>query len=378
MDYSLNTVDAVVVGGGIMGCATAYYLTQAGINNVALLERDVLVSGSTGRCAGGFRQQFPTIPECQLAKESVDMIKALNDELDKDFEYNEGGYLVLSYTEDHAKNAKEKIAMQNKLGIDVRWLETNEIADVAPWLNIDEGFIGAAFCPTDGLLNPFSFTYAYAEAFQKNGGSIFQHTNVTGIEINNYSNYVVKTSQGNFHTDLLFNCTGAYSGAFGDMLGHKIPVIPLAREKIVTEPVKFFQPFLCNSPLHTLHFSQTKNGNFLMSCADLSIKQRKDLKNTWRFTQQTANSVRRLVPALGKVKILRQWSGFYETTADGEPFIGGIDGLEGFAQAVGFNGHGMMLAPGACKAIVDYALGDDVPEWFDTFEMKRIYNAAQV
>lgn len=115
-----------------------------------------------------------------------------------------------------------------------------------------------------------------------------------------------------------------------------------------------------------------------MSCADLSIKQRKDLKNTWRFTQQTANSVRRLVPALGKVKILRQWSGFYETTADGEPFIGGIDGLEGFAQAVGFNGHGMMLAPGACKAIVDYALGDDVPEWFDTFEMKRIYNAAQV
>ena len=378
MNLSSKTVDAVVIGGGIMGCATSYYLTKAGIKDVVLLERDVLLSGSTGRCAGGFRQQFPTIPECQLAKESIDMIKALNDNLENDFEYTEGGYLVLSYTKEHAIDAKVKIAMQNKLGINVRWMENNEISDMAPWLNADEGFLGAAFCPTDGVLNPFKFTFAYAEEFKKNGGTIMQHTNVTGIEIHNNSSYVIKTPQGNFNTGLLFNCTGAYSAEIGKMLGYEIPVIPLAREKIVTEPVNFFQPFLCNSPLHTLHFNQTKHGNFLMSCADLSIKQRSDLKNTWRFTQETASSVRRLVPSLGKIKIMRQWSGFYETTVDGKPFIGGIDDLKGFAQIVGFNGHGMMLAPAAGKAIVNYVLGKPVPEWFEAFNMNRLYSASTI
>lgn len=367
-----KTANAVVIGGGIMGCATAYYLEKAGISDVILLERDVICSGSTGRCAGGFRQQFPTIPECQLAKESVDILKTLEVELNSDIEYNEGGYLVLAYTEEQVIDAKEKISMQNKLGINVRWMEVDEISEMAPWLNKDEGFVGASYCPSDGILNPFKLTMAYADAFKKFGGTIMQYTNVEDITIEDNKGYIVHTNKGDIKTELLFNCTGAFSDKIGKMIGHNIPVIPLAREKIVTEPVKLFQPFLCHSPLHTVHFNQTQNGNFLMSCANLSIKQRSDLKNTWRFTQETADAVRRIVPALGKLKILRQWSGFYETTPDGKPFIGGIDGLKGYAMAVGFNGHGMMLAPAACKAIVKYVLDEPLPEWFEVFSINRM------
>ena len=367
-----KTANAVVIGGGIMGCATAYYLEKAGLKNVVLLERNIVCSGSTGRCAGGFRQQFPTVPECQMAKESVDMIKKLEVELDSDIEYNEGGYLVLAYTEEQLADAREKIAMQNELGIDVRWMEVDEIVEMAPWLNKDEGFIGASFCPSDGILNPFKLTMAYADAFKKLGGSIMQHTDVEDITIQANMGYTVHTNEGDISTDLLFNCTGAHSDKIGQMLGYDIPVIALAREKIVTEPVKLFQPFLCHSPLHTVHFNQTKNGNFLMSCANMSIKQRHDLKNTWRFSQETADAVRRIVPALGKLKILRQWSGYYETTPDGKPLIGGIEGLKGYAMAVGFNGHGMMLAPAVGKAIVNYSLGESLPEWFEAFNIKRL------
>ncbi len=367
-----KTADAVVIGGGIMGCATAYYLEKAGISNVILLERDVICSGSTGRCAGGFRQQFPTIPECQMAKESVDILKTLEEELDSDIEYNEGGYLVLAYTAEQEIDAKEKIAMQNKIGIDVGWLEVDEISNMAPWLNREEGFIGAAYCPSDGILNPFKLTMAYAEAFKKIGGTVMQHTDVVDITVQNNSKYTVHTKEEDISTDLLFNCTGAFSDKIGKMIGHDIPVIPLAREKIVTEPVKLFQSFLCHSPLHTVHFNQTRNGNFLMSCANMSIKQRGDLKNTWRFTRETADAVRRIVPVLGKLKILRQWSGFYETTPDGKPFIGGIDGLKGYAMAVGFNGHGMMLAPAVGKALVKHVLDQPLPEWFETFNINRL------
>ncbi|MDO5116326.1 MAG: FAD-dependent oxidoreductase [Synergistaceae bacterium] len=376
MALSVHTVDAVVVGGGIMGCATAYYLRRAGVSRVAVIERDSLCSGSTGRCAGGFRQQFPTVDECRLAKDSIGMIETLTDELGYDMEVRQGGYLVLSYTEEHAKDAKEKIAMQNGIGIPVRWMEVPEIESFAPWLNSDEGFVGAAFCPTDGTLNPFKMTYAYAKKFQNLGGEIYQHTEVKEIKALPGGGFKTVTTEGEFSSPLLFNCAGAYSAKIGDMLGHAIPIVPLAREKIITEPVKYFQPFLCNSPLHTLHFNQTEHGSFLMSCANMSIKQRGDLRNTWRFTQETADAVARLLPVLKKVRILRQWAGYYETTPDGKPFIGGIEGIKGFYQSAGYNGHGLMLAPAATKAIVDEALGNAVPQWYSAFNMARVEKKA--
>ena len=363
--------EVVVIGGGAMGTATGYYLTKNGIKDVVLLERESLLSGSTGRCAGGFRQQFPTRPECQLAKESIDIIKTLQEELDYDFERCFGGYLVLSYTEEHAADAKKKIAMQQELGIPVVWKTPDQIGVMAPWLNRDEGFVGAAWCPTDGTLNPFKFVFAFAEAFKRNGGQIYTHTPVVDIKKNG-TGWRVITPEGEIECEVLVNCTGAYSAAIGKMIDHPIPVVGLAREKIITEPVKFFQTFLCNSPLHTLHFSQTKHGSFLMSCANMSIKQRGDFKNTWRFTQETADAVRRLVPCLAKVKILRQWAGFYETTPDGKPFIGKIDGQENYWQTLGYNGHGMMLAPAAGRAVADEIAGKPVPEWYDTFKMSRV------
>jgi len=367
-----KTADAVVIGGGMMGCATAYYLAKAGVRNVVLLEKYSVCSGSTGRCAGGFRQQFPTAPEVQLAMDSIRKLETLQEELEADFEFRQGGYLVLSYTEEHAVSAKETIAMQQELGLPVVWQTPEEISQMAPWLNREEGYVGGAWCPTDGVLNPFKLNFAFADAFRRLGGTIRQYTPVTGIGALAGGSYAVHTPEEAIAAGLLVNCTGAYSAEIGEMLGHPIPVVPLAREKIVTEPVRFFQPFLCNSPLHTLHFNQTKHGSFLMSCANMSIKQRGDFKNTWRFTQETAEAVRRLVPCLAKVKILRQWAGFYETTADGKPFIGGIEGLENYAQTLGYNGHGMMLAPAAAAAVVDGVLGKEVPDWYPAFAMSRL------
>lgn len=368
----VHAVGAIVIGGGIMGCTAAYYLLKSGIRNVAVLERYSVCSGSTGRCAGGFRQQFPTIDECRLAKESVKIIEGIEDELGADVEFNQGGYLVLSYTEEHAKDAKKKIAMQQSIGIPVRWMEVPEIEQMAPWLNGDEGFLGAAWCPTDGTLNPFKMTFAYANKVKQLGGRIYQDTEVTGIDVLPSGGFTVHTANGDFGSELLFNCAGAFSAKIGGMLGREIPIVPLAREKIITEPVKFFQPFLCNSPLHTLHFNQTRHGSFLMSCQNMRLKQRSDLRNTWRFTEETADAVSRLLPVLRNVRILRQWAGYYETTKDGKPFIGGIEGLSGFWQTAGFNGHGLMLAPAASKALVNKALGKKVPEWFSAFDMARI------
>ncbi len=367
-----QTAQAVIIGGGVMGLATAYYLAKNGMQDVVVVEKNTVCSGSSGRCAGGFRQQFPTVPEVQMAMDSVKLLETLEDELDYEFEFRQGGYLVLSYNEEHAAQAKKTMAMQQEVGLGVEWKNHSQIVDMAPWLNTDEGFTGAAWCPTDGVVNPFKMVFAYEHAFTRLGGKVYPHNEVKNITRIADDNFIVHTDKHEIFCSMLINCTGAFGKRIGAMLGVNIPVVPMAREKIITERVKFFQPFLCHSPLHTLHFNQTQCGSFLMSCANLHIKQRDDLKNTWRFTHETASAVGRLVPALKNIKIVRQWAGFYEATPDGQPYLGKIDGLKNYYQNLGYNGHGLMLAPSAGSALAAQILGNEVPVWYDTFAMNRL------
>lgn len=367
-----NSAQTVIIGGGVMGLATAYYLAKNGMKDLVVIEKNTVCSGSSGRCAGGFRQQFPTVPEVQMAMDSIKLLEKLEAELEAEFEFRQGGYLVLSYDDDHATKTQETMAMQQSLGLDVVWKSHSQIASMAPWLNTEEGFIGGAFCQTDGVLNPFKMVSAYEKAFLRLGGKVYSNSEVKKITKLVDDSFIVHTDEHNISCSILINCCGAFGKRIGEMLGIDVPVVPLAREKIVTEPVKFFQPFLCHSPLHTLHFNQTSHGSFLMSCANMAIKQRGDLKNTWRFTHETALAVSRLLPALSKVKIVRQWAGFYETTPDGQPFIGKVNGLKNYYQNLGYNGHGLMLAPASGLAVAADILGLEVPSWYSTFAMDRL------
>lgn len=367
----MKTFDAIVIGGGIVGSATAYYLERAGIEKVAMIERGGLCDGSTGKCAGGFRQQFPTVSECMLAMQSCKIMSSLSEELGEDIEFNQGGYLTLAYTEEQMKIAKEKISMHRDLGIDVSWLDVQEIRSMAPWLNEKEGFLGASFCQTDGVVNSVKMSLAYARAAKNYGCELHLYSEATGIKVNSDRTFTIYTSNNNFNTKLLYICTGAYSAKIGRMLGFEIPVVPLAREKMITAPIEFFQPFLCVSPFHELHFNQTPNGSFYMSCGKNLIK-RSEPSITHAFAQATRSAIARLVPKLAQVNIICHWSGLYETTPDGKPFIGKISKYEGLHIAAGFNGHGLMLAPAAAKELVSCSLGKKAPEWFDSFNIMRL------
>jgi len=363
--------DIAVVGGGIMGCSTAYYLAKAQVGKVILIEQNALGSGSTGSCAGGFRQQFPTIAECQLAKESVDILSGLEAELDYDFKFRQGGYLILSYSEEESNKMLTQIRMQQGLGIPAAWLTTKEIVSMAPWLNADEGFVGASWCPTDGVLDPGLLTQGYAGKFAERGGIICSDTPVRCI-LRQGKNFVLRSDRQSIHAGFLVNCTGAYSGRFGLMLGLDIPVRAVAKEKMSTEPLPLTQPFLCNSSKHGLHFCQNSSGSYLMSCSKIDRAEADDLRITQQFAQATSAAIRQLVPGLATARVLRQWAGFYEITPDGLPLIGNAEGIDNYAQSVGFNGHGTMLAPAAARALAASIIGKTLPEWFSAFAMSRL------
>ena len=143
-----DRADVVIIGGGVTGCGTAYNLAKKGVTDVIVLEKEFLCSGASGRCGGGIRQQFTTEANIKLAMESVSIFEGLSEELDTDIEYDQGGYLIITY-EDEVDQFKENVKLQNRLGLKSRFITPEEAREIVPHLNI-EPIAGATFCQTDG------------------------------------------------------------------------------------------------------------------------------------------------------------------------------------------------------------------------------------
>ncbi|MGH2737738.1 MAG: NAD(P)/FAD-dependent oxidoreductase, partial [Actinomycetota bacterium] len=146
-----RTADAVVVGGGVMGASTAYHLAQRGVKDVVLLEREPLLGQmSTGQCAGGIRHQFSTEINVRLSIESIRMMERFPDELGQDIGLKLCGYLFLLTRQEDLPTFRDNVALQHRLGIDTRWLEPRDCADLVPELNLD-GVLAGTIYDRDGL-----------------------------------------------------------------------------------------------------------------------------------------------------------------------------------------------------------------------------------
>lgn len=345
----------VIVGGGVVGCATAYYLAKAGLRDIVLLERDYLSSGSTGRCAGGIRQQWGTETNVRLAMGSVRLFETLDKELGCDTEYFEGGYLLLARTEKQIEQFRKNIALQNGLGLDCRLITPEEAREVAPALN-PEGVLAAAHCRTDGYANPFLVTQAYADAARKLGVEIRLRTEVTGIETSNGKITGVGTSNGRVSARKVMNAAGGYASTIGKMAGLELPVEPVRHQILVTEPV---QPLL--DPLivdfhRNIYFRQTRHGGFVMGQSDKDEPSSFNIGSGLEFAEEVAAKFLGMMPSLREISVVRQWAGLYEVTPDSQPILGGVDDLEGYFHAIGFSGHGFMVAPMTAKLMSEFIL----------------------
>ncbi|RLG64613.1 FAD-binding oxidoreductase, partial [archaeon] len=252
--------EVVIVGGGIVGCSIAYNLAIRGVD-VVLFERSYLASGATGRCGGGIRQQWSTEENIRLAMESVKIFEGLEEELDYHIEYYQGGYLVLAHTEDEVKQFKKNVSLQRKLGLNVRFLEADEINDIVPHLDVEAiGAIGATWCPTDGHANPFKTTIAYARAAEKHGAHIYKFTEVKGIKVEKGEIKEVITDKGKTKTKIVVNAAGAYSREIAKMVGVELPNKPYRHEILATEPLKHVLDPMVISFHDNVYFRQTEHG----------------------------------------------------------------------------------------------------------------------
>ncbi len=341
-----NSAQVVIIGGGISGCSIAYHLADEGVKDIVVIERHYLTSGATGRCGAGVRQQWGTKMNCMLAKKSVDFFENATEILryDGDIEFKQEGYLIIASDAEETARFEKNVALQNSLDIPAKALDRQGALDIVSHLNPEEVH-SATFCPTDGHLNPFTMTDAYYKAAKRLGVEFYTYTTVLDILTENGEVKGVVTDKGNIETANVINAAGGYSKDIGALAGIDIPIYSRNHEILVTEPVEKMQGPMVISFSKNIYCQQTPHGGFIMGRGDKNAPKGLDIGSNWGFLDAMSKTLKRLLPPLAELRVIRQWGGLYNMSPDSQPIIGGTKDLKGFYMACGFSGHGFMLAP---------------------------------
>lgn len=372
-----KTCDAIVIGGGIIGAATGYYLAKKGLK-VYLFEKEFPCSGSTGRCIGGIRQQFSHELSIQVMLESIKIFSTLEQEFYKPLEWFQGGYVFLAHSEEKKNDYLSAISIQKKFGLPVEFISVDGCLKIVPGLN-PEGLIGGAYCPTDGQANPFLVTYGYLDGIKRLKGKIFDYTEVVKINLDGDKVRSVITHKGDeFYSPVILNAAGPFARNIGKMTGLDIPVYPDRHESMVTEACeRLFDPMIVDYRSDGCYFVQNYGtGHFIGCYTPEPIVPGERVDATDEFLTEMPRRMVRLVPALKNLKVLRQWAGSYEMTPDGNPIVDRTP-IKGFYISAGMCGHGFMFGPALAKFMAEMITAGESSIPLDDFALNREFKKAE-
>jgi sarcosine oxidase subunit beta len=354
----------VIVGGGVMGTSIAFHLAEAGVTDVLLLEQAQLGSGSTCKAAGGVRAQFSDPVNIALGLRGLDAFERFPERPGQEIDLRQPGYLFLLTTPEQVAVYEESVALQNRMGVPSRMLMPHEAVTLSPAVDPD-GLLGAAFHQRDGYCSPESVVLGYATGARRHGATIRTGVTVTGISTDGGEVTGVETDQGTVRTGVVVCAAGAWSREVGAMAGVDLPVEPLRRQILISEPLP---PTLLDVlpetvPMTidagtTFYFHREGPGLLLgMSYQEEEPGFRNDYSEEWLPTLMEAIAQR--APALLDLGIAHRWVGMYEVTPDHNALLGEAGGLSRFLYATGFSGHGFLQGPAVGEVIRDLYLGTD-------------------
>ncbi len=368
-----KVADAVIIGGGIHGCAIAFNLAKKGLKHVVVLEKDYLGSGATCRSAAGIRHQFGTEINIKLASESIKIMENIEEELgiSCDIELIQGGYLILAHTESQLAQLKKNAELQKKVaGVKTEILDKKEVKNLVRGINT-EGILGGSFNERDGHVSPFFLMEAYVKAGKRLGVRYFNKSEVVEILTDDSKIRGVMVKSGErIETPIVVNASGPYAGIIGKMVGLDIPVYPERHQALVTEPLENFLSCMVISFTHRIYFKQTPNGNFLIGIGDPEEVKDFNEEATWQFLEKVSEKFLYFMPGLRSLHIIRQWAGLYDMTPDSQAILGKTE-LEGFYLDVGWSGHGLMMGPVVGKIMAELILGEEPSIDISPFSLAR-------
>ena len=356
----VETADVVIVGGGIVGASIAYHLTAAGCRSVLVIERETSQGkGSTGKSMGGVRAQFATPVNIQMSMYSIPFYAAFEETLGYPCGYRPQGYLFVATRDAHMKYLSANLERQVKLGLrTARLVSAEEIRSTYPQLKGDD-IVGGSFCASDGFVDPYSAMNGFMNWALEQGARIWKNTQVTEIKVERTRVTAVKTTRGTVETNTVVNAAGAWAAEVGAMAGVDLPIEPLRRMLVPTEP---FDQFPHTAPMiidmsNGFHFRPESLG-FLLAWND--PEETPGFKTDFEpsFIEKVLTRAAERVPVFENLAVnpKRAWAGLYEVTPDHHCILGAVDEVRGFFLANGFSGHGVMHAPSTGKILSDLIL----------------------
>ncbi len=364
--------DVVVIGGGIIGCSTAYHLARDHKLNVVLLEQNKLTSGSTWHAAGLVGQLRNSAAITQLLKNSVELYRNLETETGLQTGWKMTGCLRLARTQDRWIEFKRQATTARSFGMEMQLLTPKEAQNLFPLMKVDD-LVGASFLPTDGQASPNDITQALAKGARMQGARLIEGVRVEKFNVINRQMVSVMTNRGEIYAEKFVNCAGMWARQLGAMAGVNIPLLPVKHQYVITEAIPGLSanaPTI-RDPDRRTYFKEEVGGLAFGGYepnpiawdvgavpADFEFQLFDD---DWEhFEQHTAEAIER-IPAIGKTGIKKMINGPESFTPDGNFILGKAPELKNYYVGAGFNAFGIASSGGAGSALASWVARGAAP-----------------
>ncbi len=367
----------VIIGGGVIGCATAYHLAREGASDVVLLERAKLTSGSTWHAAGAVAQYRPNVNLMRLASYAVEIIPKLEEETGQATGWRQTGGMRVAATKERRAEYERTITAARSFGLEMELISPQEAREKFPFMNVDD-LDSALWVPSDGLVSPSDVTMALAKGARKNGARIIEETTVEGFVVKRGRLEAVVTNRGTIRCESAAICAGIWSRRLGRLAGAAIPIWPSRHCYMITEPIEGVTPDLpvMRDP-DLWHYVREEVGGLMVGQYDPDPVpfESSTVPDDYVFhlePEDLDHFLPRMLPLIKRVPVLetvgvKSWiHGLEAFTEDQNPVLGPTPEVEGLYTASGFNAYGISVGPGFGMALGQWMLNGEPP--FDLWQ----------
>ena len=388
-----DSAQVVIIGGGIVGCSTAYHLTKMGWQDVVIVEKGELTSGSTWHAAGLVGQLRAERNITRMLQYSVSLYETLEQETGLTTGWKKTGCLHLAKTAERMFELKKGATTARSFGLEMNIITPSEAAKLFPVMETGD-LVGAAFMPTDGQADPAGITQALARGARSRGCKVYEHTLVTGFEFDRRRVTAVKTDKGDIACDVVVNCTGMWGWQVGQMLGVNIPLVPFMHQFLVTDVIEGLPPDLptIRDKDNLLYYKEEVGGLVMGGYERNGIPWSVDgvpndfisqlLEPDFDHFQSLSDPAMERTPCLAEAGISRLVNGPEAFTPDGDPIMGPAPELDNCFVAAGFNAFGIAAGGGAGRMMAEWIIEGEpsLDIWpldirrFGPYHQSRAYN----
>ena len=366
--------DVVIIGGGVHGLSTAYYLAKLGLKNIAVLEKGYLGSGASGRTTAIIRANYLTPEGIPFFRESLKLYEGLAQELDFNLLFSQMGRLDLGHTDSAVYGLRLRSEFNQLLGVDSRLVGPREIKELVPAIDLREGkllpIMAALYHPPGGVIRHDAVVWGFARGASRRGVELHPFTEVKGVQMENGRVTGVETSKGAVVADTVVNATAGWSSTIAKMAGLELPIATHPLQVFVTEPLKpFLDVTISSANLHAYVY-QTDRGEVVIGGA-VDPYPTYSQRSTLHALEELALHSVEMLPCLRNANVLRQWTGLCDMTPDYAPVMGEVEGVGGFILTCGWGSWGFKAAPVAGRSIAELISTGRTPELIKPFALSR-------